>query len=491
MRRVPRVVSGSCPAPGRGRHSAAAVASCLVIPVVLCACASPNRVNKQIAQHLISGDYAAGVSLLETEKERSFGGKNALLYHLERGMLLHYDGRYAESNDSFELAHRISEDLYTRSVSAEAATFLVNDNARPYYGENFERALAHMFSALNYEALGSTDEALVEIQRLNFLLRRLGDEGGYNNTYSDDSFGHYLAAMFFEADGQLDEALIAYKKALDSYRVHRDAYGVETPSLLLPQATAVAAQLGSSDLRELQRRYGRARPRLLPEGFGEVVLLHYNGRAPEKIDVFVDVAFGEGWAYVNRFEVDSESRRQVAQASMVATSIATAESFRVAFPKYREVPHAIAYAEVRADGSGEAVRAELVEDVGAVAVRDLEDRMARIRVKAIARAAIKYALNRGAVEAVRNSDDPNAELLAAALQIGGSILRNATEVADKRGWLAIPEEIWMAILALPAGDHSLSLTYRNAAGAPVATGGIEKVSVRPGERTFAIVETMR
>lgn len=491
MRRGSCVASGRRPARGSGRQAAVVLGLCLVVPLLLVACATPYRLRSQLARSLESGDYAAGVSLLEAQKERAFGGKNALLYHLERGMLLHYDGRYVESNQSFELAHRIAEELYTRSVSAEAGTFLVNDNARPYYGENFERALVHMFSALNYEALGQTEEALVEIRRLNFFLRQLEVEGLQKNTYSDDSFGHYLAAMFFEADGQLDEALIAYKKALGSYRAHRGAYGVKTPSLLLAQATAVAARLGRSDLRELRRRYGAVEPRVLPKGFGEVVLVHYNGRAPEKIDVFVDVAFGEGWAYVNRFEVDSQSQRQIADASMIATSIATSESFRVAFPEYREVPHTIAYAEVKADAWGEPVRAELVEDIGAIAVRDLEDRIARIRAKAIARAAIKYALNKGVEKAVRDSDDPNADLFATAVQIGGGILRNSTELADKRGWLAVPDQIWMAVLPLPAGDHSLRLTYRDARGAAVATGRIEELRVKPGRRSFAIAATMQ
>jgi tetratricopeptide (TPR) repeat protein len=489
MRRVLRVASGRPPARGSGRQPVSRLAPCLVALVFLGACASPSKLSNQLAHHLESGDYAAGIELLEVHKERSFGGKNAFLYHLERGMLLHYDGRYADSSQSFERAKRIAEDLYTRSVSAEAATFMVNDNARPYYGENFERALIHMFSALNYQALGNMDAALVEIRQLNFFLRQLGVEGHQRNTYSDDAFGHYLAAMFFEADGQLDEALIAYKKALDAYHVQRDAYGVKTPSRLLPQATAVAARLGRSELRQLHRRYGVAKPRVIPKDFGEVVVLHYNGRAPEKIDVFIDVAFGEGWGYVNRFEVDRQSRQQIAEASVIATSIATTESFRVAFPEYRDVPHAIAYMEVQAGRSGEVVRAELVEGVGAIAERDLKDRIARIRAKAIARAAIKYALNKGVEEAVRDTDDEYADLFAAVVQVGGSILRNATEVADKRCWLTVPDEIWMAVLALPAGEHSLPLTYRDSRGAPIAAGGIQKVSVKPGRRTFAIVRT--
>ena len=46
---------------------------------------------------------------VSTERTGAFGGKNRLLYFLERGMLLHVDGQYVESNLAFEEAKRIGD----------------------------------------------------------------------------------------------------------------------------------------------------------------------------------------------------------------------------------------------------------------------------------------------------------------------------------------------------------------------------------------------
>ena len=136
--------------------------------------------------------FVAAVSVLEAAQD-TFGDKDAVLYFLERGMLYHYAGHFSASNASFQVATRLAELNYTKSVSVEASTFLANDNTRPYYGENFERALIHMFGAFNYQGLGQLDEALVEIGRLNFFLRQLVVDGE-DNSYRDDAFARYLPA---------------------------------------------------------------------------------------------------------------------------------------------------------------------------------------------------------------------------------------------------------------------------------------------------------
>ena len=164
----------------------------LTLVLLSLACASPRKVNEEMLAFMQAGDHLAAVAVLDQAKDSAYGDKNELLYHLERGMQLHYAGEYAESNASFHAATRLAEELYAVSISGEVATFMVNDNARPYYGQNFERALVHAFSALNYHELGQADEALVEVRQLNYLLRKLTVDGE-SNTYDDDAFAHYLA----------------------------------------------------------------------------------------------------------------------------------------------------------------------------------------------------------------------------------------------------------------------------------------------------------
>jgi hypothetical protein len=473
----------------RSNRRPALIVSCILIAAVSLACASPRKVNEDMLVYMEAGDHLGAVMVLDEAKDSAYKDKNAFLYYLERGMELHYAGEYEESNVSFHEATRLAEELYTVSISGEVATFMVNDNARPYYGQNFERALVHAFSALNYQALDQIDEALVEIRRLNYFLRKLTVDGE-TNTYDDDAFAHYLAGIFFAESGELDEAFIAYKKALDAYAAYAGKYGVKTPATLYVDAARTARKLGTWAVDELRDHYGEIEADLPKEGSGQAVVLHYNGRAPVKIDVFIDMAFGDGWAYVNQIKAEDEGSEDVARASGMISAIAGTESVRIAFPEYRRIPKVIQRMSVRAGEDGQPVPAVLVENIAAIAEKDLSDHIARIRAKAIARAMVKYAIGRAAEEAAKQAGGNYGALAGALIKVTSAVVRGATEVADKRAWFTAPEEIWISQVDLPAGDHTLEITYHDAQGGIVSSEEAE-VTITPGRKSFVVVRTLQ
>ncbi len=468
------------------------LAACFTI-AASAACVSPSDVNKEMLPHLEARDHDAALTVLEGAED-DFGEKNRVLYHLERGMLQHYRGEFAESNASFEIAKREAELHYTKSVSAEAGTFLANDNTRPYYGENFERALIHVFSAINYEALGQTDEALVEIRQLNFFLRQLVVDGEQDNSYRDDAFGHYLAGIFFERDGDPDEAWIAYKKALHAYTSHEELYGTAPPEGLV-RSEAGLAMLLDSPPRDVPVALQQGRifgQQLFAEEEapgGEVLVLHYNGRAPFKIDTFVDVAVVDGWPLVYKIDVDGEDKEKIARAGQIATSVLASDVVRVAFPSYRAVPRRIARLEVAAEGAPRSISAERMVDIGAIAEQDLADRIHRVRAKAIARAVVKYVLSEIAEQAIREAGGEYGGLAGALFSVGSAVARTASEVADKRAWFTVPDEIWLARLALTEGEHELRLVFRDGRGG-VVREELRPVRVEAGGLHFVIVRTV-
>ena len=306
------------------------------------ACTTPTELSEQMLPSLQAGDNTVALEILD-ENAEDYGEDNAFLYLIERGMVLHYAGRWQESNQSFERAKRVAEEHYTKSLTQEASTFLVNDSSRPYYGENFERALLHVFGALNYNELGDTEGALVEVRQLSFFLRQLDLEAENTLTYRDDAFARYLAGIFFAERGEHDQAFVAYKKALDLYKHYEKEYRVSTPGMLVTDAALTARELGSWAERELEAKVGRYEVPERRPGTGRAVVLHYNGRAPYKIDTFIDIAFGDGWVYVNHVKADGEAKKKFAKASGYATAIAAQEQVRVAFPEYRSVPKTIRF----------------------------------------------------------------------------------------------------------------------------------------------------
>ena len=100
-----------------------------------------------VLDRLAQGDAEAALEQLERSPR-----ENDALYQLDRGTLLREAGRLDESSRAFDDADRIAEDLYTRSVSNEAASLLTTDRVRPYRPAPHERLLARVYQALGRDA---------------------------------------------------------------------------------------------------------------------------------------------------------------------------------------------------------------------------------------------------------------------------------------------------------------------------------------------------
>src|SRR3954470_19815933 len=98
---------------------------------LLCSGCADNRFARleSIAKPAASQDFleAAG----RVRQERSFYSHSDVLYNMDLGLLYHYAGKYDSSILFLEKASKIQEDLFTRSVTNEAVSLLVNDNVRP------------------------------------------------------------------------------------------------------------------------------------------------------------------------------------------------------------------------------------------------------------------------------------------------------------------------------------------------------------------------
>jgi hypothetical protein len=90
--------------------------------------------------------------------------------------------------------------------------FAVNDYMLKYPGEDYERVLLHLMSAVGFLLSGQPDEALVECRRMDTLLNLYNAKYEEKNVYKEDAFARYLSGMLQEADGQLDEAFIDYHR---------------------------------------------------------------------------------------------------------------------------------------------------------------------------------------------------------------------------------------------------------------------------------------
>lgn len=413
---------------------------------------------KALDQYMGSDGCLEAAAYIE-EKEESYGTNRRLLFLMDAASVNMYCSQYEKSNQYFHEADTLAEDLWTKSVTKEAAAFLLNDYTRPYSGEDFERALVNMLSALNYALMGDYAEALVEVRRLNSKLTEFNDKYEEKNVYKEDAFGRYLSGMIYEADGadrleNIDSAFIDYSAAVDAYRDYEEKYGTTVPDSLVEDYLRIAE--AADRLGEAKRKLGPLAKRKWTKHrdarkLGKIVFIHLNGRAPEK----------------------SEDRLYIQTPSGPIT---------LAFPKFVVREPACRKSEmelVSSSGPVGIVQAEMVEDITGIAVKNLDDRKGRVIVKAIARAVVKQvAIN----EVANNMKDEKARKLT---KLGLNIVNLFIERADTRSWRTLPAEISMARMYVPEGQYDV---FGKRCGINKVV--VDSVYVRPGQTKFVLLSTV-
>jgi hypothetical protein len=438
------------------------------LALLLPACGSYTQSALEVRGPLASGDFAAAQAFLEKEKP----GGEGLPYLMEVGLVLRYRGEYALSNETFERAERLIDELFTKSISREALALLTSDETIPYDGEMWERVLIHYYRALNYVDLGQFDEALVECRKVNHRLEVWVNSSDRAPTYRTDAFAQYMTAILYEASGELNDAWVSLRLADEAYDLYVDAYGVARPASMIADLLRLATDQGDeATLGQVRERYPEAEARDTRELLerGEIVLFYEEGFIPAKaqqtitIPILKDEWSDDHAALASTLE--SRAHQNYAYQTKELEYL-----LRVALPVFPppDPREGAGWAELRTGAAG--ARTELAEDLNAIARRGLEDRMGGILFKTILRGLTKYALTRGAEK---------------ELGEGGGFLANlftaATEKADTRSWITLPRTIQVGRLVVDPGVHDLEVSCYGPGGELLETVVFEDVEVGAGE----------
>lgn len=419
----------------------------------LAACSGPSgNMRKAVNAKIAARDYEAAIARIQAEKETSYGRKNMVLYYLDLGGVQQDAGRFKDSDKSLDAAERRMDELYTKSLSKAAGTLILNDNTTEYAGERFERSMLTVYRALDYLLAGDREGAMVEIRKISRLLQEYADTYGAKTTaYKDDAFAQYLSSLLYEDDGRADDARIARTKARKAYELYAAAYGTPQPRLE-----------AAGD----------------PSGAGELVFLHANGVAPRKVSQSFSVAWKDA---VLSLDASKNDEAESAQAKNAIRAGLLGKSISVAYPEYTQDPFVIAGSRVEA--AGVAAETELAQDLSAIARKDLDERQAVIRTRAIARATVKFVVAKAASDQAAKKFGKNSwqHLLAQATTAAANA---ATEVADTRSWGTLPAQFRVARLRLPPGKHDIVVRYLNSAGGEIATRIFKDIVVWKGRRTY-------
>lgn len=395
------------------------------VSLTLSSCTSLSGTQAQVNNLAVGGRYPQALNILSDPKK--YGNNNQLLYLFDKGLVQQLSGDYDASIETFEAAKEKYEELYTQSLSKGVASWLWNDTALPYRGEDFERIMLNIFQSLNYASLGQMDDALVEARDVDSKLSAFNAryEAKHKNSYSEDAFARLLMGLFYEADGNLNDALVSYRLSLEAY----EKGSAQAIPLVLKQNLLSAAE-GDYDrhFEEYRERFSDIEYVSWKERqkHAEVYLIEYQGISPKKVSAQIPIPLPDG--YISQ----------------------------LAFPSYQKQPYrskATKFLAVSLEDKTERWdKTEKVEDIEEIAIKNLQDRQVRTIAKAAVRLAGKYVAERSLERNVQKSHGSGT---ADAFRLVSSLYNFISEQADVRSWQTLPGEIRIGRLILEPGQYEI------------------------------------
>ena len=384
----------------------------------------------------------------------------------ELGTIAHYANHFPESSAALKQAENIAEDRYTKSLTAEVGSLVTTDKLRPYSATKYERLLIHYYSALNYAYLNQLDGALVECRRATALIDYFkGEDDKYD--FFGTGFLAYLSGMLFEATGAWNDALISYKQAAEYYQNAAEKTGVEMPPDIGNALVQLTRRLGFTDeFERYQEQYGEPSPHL--ENTGELILFYESGYVPPKREE--NLIF----PILKTDDVEDEKfvPTLIGREGMVFEDVKLEYLLRVAIPTIDSQRPRFAGIEVTVEKQ-EPATGVLVEDVETTAIETFKAERPIILLRTLVRGVGKYLVTRQAGK--------KNETLGLLTNLAGVL----AEQADTRSWQTLPNQIFMVRMPLPAGTHTLNLSFLDANGQVLQRepNGPE-VEIRPNQITF-------
>lgn len=413
-------------------------------------------------------------------------GTDDLLFALEDGLLLHYAGDPELSNVRFEFVDLRVDDLYTKSISRTALSFVTSDLVLRFEPRGIENFLVNYYRALNYLRMWEPEEAWVEWRRLASKLRFSRDHG--DAFYLDPPFFNQLVGLGLEWDDP-GNAYVSMRLAEAGYLDQ----GLAPPPDLIDDLVRLATALGFvDDLDVYRNRYGDQALSSIdtapqPESFGEIVLLVEEGLvAPiEELQVYLPITEKRAERAVRG---NRGAQLRLAESLANEYSAGRYRGAKRSHAKNREIAYVLPMS-FPVFGMGEPAFDRLAAVAGsetasariALRVTDLQrmafaDRLLGIYAKTIGRALIKYI---AAAKLEEEAEEEGGETAGDVVGFLANVVNVATERADTRAWLGLPHRVWMTRLRVPPGQHDVHLQID---GREFVSLG--PVDVRPGERRF-------
>lgn len=409
-------------------------------------------------------NFEGAIQLIEEAKAKSFSQKDMVLYHLYRGVLLHYNKEHVESNKSFDLAEEGIEELYTKSISRSASSLFLNDNVLAYAGEDYEDIYINIFKALNYINLDRPESAFVEIRKVNIKLNLLEDKYKkfieqlnsadeskiefevISTQFNNSALARYLSMLLYRAESKQDDIKIDMRYLDEVFKLQANIYNFTKPDL----TNFLTKETGKTKLS----------------------FLSFTGLAPQKYPVNYRVVTSENAIHV--FVDDGTD----AQGQMFFfPGISAGYFFKFSVPQMQEMQSNITRIKVEVNGR-ELGQLQKIEDINRIAKETFQAKAHMAYVRAITRTVTKGIAS---IATQRKIEESAGELGGMLAKFGTAVLTEASEAADLRSCIILPGFAYIGDFDLAPGAHNIKVKYMNRYGVEVFTETFDNYEVKPDE----------
>jgi hypothetical protein len=421
-----------------------------LLSFALLSCASTNPYAK-VDEAAIQGDYHDGLALIEKDKKKLYREKDMVLYYLDTGMLNHYALQYRDSSELLQEGERAIEAAFTKSVTMEIASYLVNDTTREYDGEDYEDIYINAFNALNYYHEDNPEDAMVEIRRMNNKLQFLSSKYGILATnlqkkamddaaeippdpaakavsFSNSALARYLGMLFYRGKGQADDARIDRDQIKLAFANSPEVYDYPLPASI-------------DDELEI------------PPGKARLNVIGFSGSSPVK------------------------------EEEVLRILIPQARYIKIALPVMVYRPSAIRRVSLAFD-TGEEINLELLENIEAVARETFREKAHLSYLKSVIR-GISKGVTSSVLDAASDNAGGNTGLALGLISIGTQIFAEASEQADLRISRYFPAKAYIGGITLDPGVYSFSVNYYAGNGSLIASFKKENMEIRENRLNLA------
>lgn len=118
-----------------------------IVSFILAGCSSNQKEIIKYREFVQKKDYKSALTIMKGNSIYQ-DEESKLLKYLELGTLHLYRGEYYQSLKYFDLARDLSNKLFTVSISKKIAGVVGNESADNYYGERYERSLIRYYTIL-------------------------------------------------------------------------------------------------------------------------------------------------------------------------------------------------------------------------------------------------------------------------------------------------------------------------------------------------------